>query len=77
MPKIEEMTSIPARSNPFHHNHFRRDTNINERFLAMFTDTTSNELIIIDKYTGKRVKMTFPDVRVAKPKPKKRSGIWA
>lgn len=76
--KIKSMTSIPPNSNPFHHDLFRQGVDINDRFLAMFVDTHPDELIIVDKWTGKRKKLIFPPAgKEAKPQVCRRSGIYA
>lgn len=76
--EIKSMPSIPPNSNPFHYDHFSQGVNINDRFLAMFTDSCSNELIIVDKYTGTRKKLVFPPAEKGpKPKVYRKPGIYA
>lgn len=76
--KIKSMSDIPAHSNPFHYDHFSRGVAINKRFVAMFYGDEDNELIIVDKYTGKRKKLVFPPAE-EKPKPKvcRKPGVYA
>ena len=64
--EIKNMVDIPANSNPLNHDHTRMATDINERFTAMYTSRDSNELVIIDKLTGKRVKLQFPTPELKK-----------
>jgi hypothetical protein len=52
---VSAMKSFPAGSNPFHHDHFRMGTQVNERFVAMYEATDSPRLVIVDVKTGRRI----------------------
>jgi hypothetical protein len=58
---MTHLKQFPANCNPFRHDLWRMGFDINERFLAMFEDHDgrSDHVIIIDKPTGRRVRLTF------------------
>lgn len=58
---LEEIESIPARSNPFHHDRTRCGVGIGyeNEFVAMFHPSFMNELIIVNQKNGRRYKITF------------------
>ena len=56
--KIKEMESIPKNSNPFNHDVFHMGTNINDATI-MYSDI-GRYLIIVDRPTGKRIKVILP-----------------
>lgn len=59
---VDEMKSIPAGSNPFHHDLFHMGTNVNDRFMVMFSGSeNSNYIILVDSKSGRRIKVSIED----------------
>lgn len=61
--KMDKMTDIPVGSNPDNYQPPGRTIGINNRFSAITFDHASNILVIVDRLTGKRRKLTFPTER--------------
>jgi hypothetical protein len=56
----EEMTPIPAGSNPFHYDLFHMGQYIGDDLCIMFANHSVNDyVIVIHKPTGKRTKLIF------------------
>lgn len=55
---VETLKAIPAGANPFHHDshHMGISFGLEERMVAMFDDKL-NYVILIDRKTGKRLKI--------------------
>ena len=69
--QVESMTSIPANSNPFHHDLCRMGVRVNDRFMVMWDHMAKNELVIVDMTTGERHRFIAPIVVPQKPQPTK------
>jgi hypothetical protein len=53
---IEQLESIPANSNPFHHDMTNMGMELDKEFFLMYSKFKRNDyLIIIDRTTGKRI----------------------
>ena len=59
--KIKEMESIPENSNPFHYDVYHMGTNIND--VTIMHSDIGRYLIIIDRPTGKRIKIILPKLK--------------
>lgn len=58
--KITELDSFPPNSNPFKHDHYRMGHYIGKNVIIMmekFDNEHQNYIIVIDKVTGKRVRI--------------------
>jgi hypothetical protein len=61
---LVNMSSIPAGSNPFHHDLTRMGTPINKRFMAMYDGGNKNSIVLVDMKLGKRALIVVPQVEV-------------
>jgi hypothetical protein len=58
--KMDKMTDVPAGSNPDTYQPPGWSTSINDRFSAITFDHASNVVVIVDRLSGNRRKLTFP-----------------
>lgn len=57
-PIIEQVESIPAKFNPFHHDMYHMGNEIDQEYMFMFSEFDKNQyIILIEKSTGKRIKL--------------------
>ncbi len=61
---LEEMSPIPAGSNPFVHDHYHMGTTLGSNVLVMHENhknAPAQYLIIVHKPTGQRLRIIFPE----------------
>jgi hypothetical protein len=57
--KTETMKSFPPKSNPYHHDLFHMGARVDDRWEVMYpSHEDSKYIIVIDKITGERLKIT-------------------
>lgn len=62
--KVSYLESFPPNSNPFHHDFYNMGTNIGTNVTVMMGNHDNEEcryLIIVDRKTGKRLRITFEE----------------
>jgi hypothetical protein len=66
---VEQMESFPPNSNPFNHDLYNMGQSMGTNVVIMYGNGRENPmgyLIVVDKTTGERLKITFPVEKAVK-----------